>query len=367
MEALMKKITLISMILAGLIIIAGVSCRGKDEKGDTQAFAAARVKVVELRPMRISENLVYTGTVEAWQEISITPEIAGKIAAIHVEEGQRVRAGQLLAELDTESTRLQLRQAEAGLAAAEANYQDALKNKERMDRLIKENAVSQSQYERVQLAFDAAAAQREQAEAAVALASHTLDVSLMKAPFSGIIASKNAKVGDVMNPMMGSFSPTSGVLKLVDDSRVKVAVGVTQDDVLRIEKGQEAVLRTDAYPGRDFKGRVSVVNISADPANKKFRVEAVFGNPGLELRPGTFARISLEVQTNPNALAVPQMALVDGRFVFVAEGAKAVRKEVTLGIQNSDHVEIKSGLKPGDLVIVEGNLGLEDGSSIEIK
>jgi len=113
-----------------------------------------------------------------------------------------VAKGQLLAELETESIRLQLKQAQAAVAVAEAAHADALRNKERMDRLIKENAVSEQQREKVQLAYDSAAAQLEQARAGLNLAQHALDISIMRAPFSGIIASKNAEVGDVINPMM---------------------------------------------------------------------------------------------------------------------------------------------------------------------
>jgi len=109
---------------------------------------------------RISEKIAYTTTLEASRKTSITPEVGGKIARILVHEGDSVRAGQVLAELETESIRLQLRQAEAGVAVAEAGYNDALKNKERMDRLIKENAVSEQQAEKVTLGFDAAWAWR---------------------------------------------------------------------------------------------------------------------------------------------------------------------------------------------------------------
>lgn len=353
------------LIMAGLLIVFGGSCRSdKSEAGSADEQGKSPVKVVKLQPERIAERLTYTGKLEANQEMNITTEVSGKIARIHVEEGDRVAKGQILAELDTESTRLQLRQAEAGLAAAEANAKDALKNKERMDRLIKENAVSKTQQEKVELANDAAVAGLEQARTAVDLARHTLDLSIMKAPFSGIVAARNADAGDVINSMM---SGGSGILKIVDYSKIKIAVGMTQSDVVRVAKGNDVILRTDAYPGREFTGRVSVVNLSADADSGKFRVEAVFDNPGLELRAGTFAEVVFEVGAHLNALAVPQRSIVEGGHVFVAEGGKAYKRSVTLGIQNADLVEITSGLRAGDLVIFEGTIGLEDGSPIEIK
>ena len=154
---------------------------------------ATPVKVFKTLREKITQKITYTTTLEAWTKINITPEVGGKIARIHVLEGDRVAKGQLLAELETESIRLQLRQAQAGVAVADAAYADALRNKDRMDRLIKENAVSEMQREKIQLGYDAASAQLEQAKAGLNLAQHALDVSIMTAPFAGVIASKNAE------------------------------------------------------------------------------------------------------------------------------------------------------------------------------
>jgi RND family efflux transporter MFP subunit len=253
------------------------------------------------------------------------------------------------------------------VAVAEASYADAQRNKERMDRLIKENAVSEQQREKVQLAFDAAAAQLEQAKAALNLARYALDVSLMKAPFNGVIASKNAEVGDVINPMMGGFGGgAGGVLTLMDYSTIKLAVAISGEDIGRIRKGQEAVLRVGSLPGRDFRGVVRVVNLTADPMNKKFGVEVYVPNPDAALRPGTFGDLVFEVESHENALVVPQSAILENAYVFVEEGGKAVRKNVKLGLQNTTMIEVLSGLAEGDPVVVEGNYGLEDGAALQV-
>ncbi len=360
---------LIVGLVAALIFVAGVSCRktGNQAAASAEAFGATPVKVFKVLRERITEKLTYTGTLEAWNKINITPEVGGKIARIHVQEGDRVAQGQLLAELETESIRLQLKQAEAGVAVAEASRADALRNKERMDRLIKENAVSEMQREKIQLAYDAAAAQLEQAQAGLNLARHALDVSIMKAPFAGVVASKNAEVGDVINPMMGGFGGgAGGVLTLMDYSKIKIAVAVSSEDIGRIRKGQEAVLRVGAIPGRDFRGAVRVVNLTADPLSKKFGVEVVIDNPDAALRPGTFGDLVFEVQSHENALVVPQKAILENTYVFIAEGGKAVKKNVVLGLQNTTMVEVLDGLTEGALVIIEGNYGLEEGAAVQI-
>jgi RND family efflux transporter MFP subunit len=360
-------------IIIGMLCAAGltlaVSCRSSQpkEKAAEAASVASPVKVFKVVRARISEKLSYTGTLEAWKKINITPETGGKIARIYIDEGQKVAQGELLAELETASIRLQLQQAEAGVAVAEASFADAKKNKERMDKLIKENAVSEMQYEKVKLAHDGAAAQLDQARAGLNLARHALDVSIMKAPFAGVVASKNAEVGDVINPMMGGFGGgAGGVLTLMDYSRIKIAVAVSSEDIGRIRKGQEAVLRVGSFPGRDFRGSVRVVNMTADPLSKKFGVEVVFDNPDSALRPGTFGDVVFEVQSHENALVVPQLAVLENTYVFVADGGKAVKKNVVLGIQNTTMVEVRDGLTEGALVVVEGNFGLEEGAAVQV-
>jgi RND family efflux transporter MFP subunit len=364
----MRYLKILMPIAAAGLLVLGAACKpaAKSTPAGAAAVGAAPVKVFKVTRRRISEKLNYTGTIEAWQKINIMPDVGGKIARIYVNEGDRVPKGRLLAEMDTEAIVLQLKQAEAAHAVGQANFANAKINLERMDRLSKEKAVSDQQHEQVKLAFDAAAAQLAQAEAAVNLAKHSLDVSIMKAPFGGVIASKNAEVGDVINPMMGSISAASGVLTLVDFSRVKITVDVSGTDIRRVHKGQVALLESPTLPGQTFRGTVHVVNLAADPGTKKFRIEVAVDNPDLTLRPGTFGEVIIEVSTHEDALAIPQKAILDNKYVFIAQGGKAVRREVTLGLQNTTLVEVASGLAEGDLVIAEGNFGLEDGAPLEI-
>ncbi|MCX6559463.1 MAG: efflux RND transporter periplasmic adaptor subunit [Candidatus Aminicenantes bacterium] len=364
----MKYLRLVAAFV--LIVLAASTlpaCKpSAKEAANPSAAAGAAATVVSVVPaarQTVSEKLTYTGTLEAWRKINITPETGGKVARILVEEGQRVAAGQLLAELDAESIGLQLRQAEAGLAVAQASYDNAVRTRDRMDRLQAQKAVSEQQSEQARLGFDAAKAQLEQARAGVALARHARASAVMTAPWAGIISSKNAQVGDVINPMMGGY----GVVTLVDDSRIKVIVEVTPGDVGRLQKGHPALLRVSNGESSDHSGLISVINQTGDPLSKKFRVEVDVPNPGWKLRPGVYGTIVFEVQSHPNALAVPQKAILENKYVFLAENGKAVKHPVTLGLKNTTTIEVLDGLKEGDLVIIEGNFGLIEGSPVEIK
>ena len=111
----------------------------------------------------------------------------------------------------------------------------------------------------------------------------------------------------------------------------------------------------------------TVVNLAADPLSKKFGVEVQVRNPDLELKPNTFGDVSLEVSSQENALVIPQQAVLENRFVYVAEGGKAVKREITIGLQDSLLLEVVRGLQEGELVVVEGNYGLDEGAEIEVK
>ncbi len=339
----------------------------EQETAVAQSFGTATVKVFKVKKQKISEKLFYTGLIEARKKIVINPDIGGKINKIYVEAGDRVKEGQVLAELDTRAIRLQLEQAQAQMAVAEASQRDARNNLERWERLRKESAVSDQQYEQVKLAFEAADSQLAQARAAVNLAKYSLDVSIMEAPFAGIIASKNAEVGDVINPMMGGFGAASGVMTLMDFSVIKIKIEVSQRDMTRIQKLQDAQLTIAAYPDEVFQGKVMVVNQAADALSKKFKIEVYIDNPKLQLKPNTFGDVALDVSSQTEALVIPQAAVLQNSYVYVAEGDKAVRREIRIGLQNADLLEVLEGLNEGDLVVIEGNFGLEEGAKLDVE
>ncbi len=350
------------------LLLSLLSCQkaGQNEEVVKDRSVPTPVKTFAVKRAIISENLQNTALIQAWKEITIIPDIGGKIDKIHVEEGDMVKQGQLLAELDTRAFRLQLAQAEAGVVVAEANREDGKRNMDRMERLNAESAVSEQQYEKIKLLYEAAEAQLQQARAIVNLAKHNVEVSRMRAPFSGVVASKNADVGDVINPMMGGFFPNEGILTLMDYSRIMLEVEVSQRDAARIEKGQFAQVEVAAFPGRSFPGRVSLVNQTADPQSKKFAVEVVLENQELLLKPNTFGDITFVVAVHENVLVIPPKAVLEKIYVFVVQGETVKKVSVTLGFQNQDFVEVTSGLKEGDLVITEGNFGLEEGTRIDV-
>ncbi|MDZ7374113.1 MAG: efflux RND transporter periplasmic adaptor subunit [candidate division KSB1 bacterium] len=339
---------------------------GSQRSGNGSTLSAAWVRVERVATKSISHTLRHTGQVEAWRVMNITPEVSGRVAEIYVHEGDRVRKGQILAKLDTRPRELQLEQARAALAVAKANLENARKEFERIEQLYKEGTITQQQYEKVQLALQAAEAQYQQAEANLHLAEYQLEVSIMTAPFDGVITGKWYEVGDVVNPMMGLTGRGSGVLTLADPSKVKVTVDLPSSEVGLVRKGQKAYIEVTYVPGKRFPGQVAWVNPGADPVSKTFSAQVICDNPDWEVRPGTFADVFIVVDERDDALVVPASAVVNDSIVFVVRDSVAVERRVRVGLRNDREAEILSGLEPDELVVIEGNFGLTDGAPIRI-
>ena len=173
----MKNNLILKAILGVLACTMVFNCKPPEQQETAveQTFGAAAVKVYKVNKQNISEKLFYTGLIEAKKKIVINPDIGGKINKIYVEAGDRVKEGQILAELDTRAVRLQVEQAQAQMAVAEASQKDAQLNLERWERLRKESAVSDQQYEQVKLAFEAAESQLAQARAEAQWAAQRAD------------------------------------------------------------------------------------------------------------------------------------------------------------------------------------------------
>ncbi len=362
----MKNRIFLSSFLLVIFSISIISCKGnksKNENASVETLFPVSVERVERRS--VEKTLSFVGNLESIDKATIVPDISGKLWKIYVDVGEKVRKGQILAELDHRHIDLQLEQARAGFEVAKANLEDARTNYLRMEKLFKENAISSQQFEKVKLAYEAAQSQFQQAQAALNLAQYQRDVSIMKAPFDGVIVERLAEEGDVINPMMGGFGSRGGVLVLMNFSKIKVDIDVSEKDILHIKKGQRAYLEVSSIPDRKFIGEVTIVNLAADSMTKTFKVRTEFENPDLLLKPGTFGTVTVVTESKKDVLAIKKEGLLENS-VFVVENGIAQKRNVKTGIENKTHVEIIEGLREGELYVVEGVIGLKDGAKVRI-
>ncbi|MCK4761708.1 MAG: efflux RND transporter periplasmic adaptor subunit [Candidatus Aminicenantes bacterium] len=343
------------------VVFSGCS---KDKKNGEEAAAVRQpiqVKVEAAGKGVFIKKLNYKGTVQPWKRAHIGPNVSGRIAKIYKKQGDSVKKGTLLAELDTTTMDLQKKQVQAALAVAEAAYKDARLNYERIKTLYEKEAVSQLQYEKAQLGLETADTQKKSVQANLDMVEHNLDNSYMKAPFSGIITSKNLEEGDMINPMMGM---TAGALTLMDLSKVKLNIDVPAEDIEKIRIGQDCTVKVNSLPDENFKGKVYSRNLAADPVSKTFKVEVEIDNPDIKIKAGVFAAVQIEILRKENTLLLPHSAVIDDNKIVLLDNGKAKIIEVTVGDRNDRFYEILGGLEPGQLVVVEGNYDLKDGAPI---
>ncbi|MDI3534948.1 MAG: HlyD family secretion protein [Thermosediminibacterales bacterium] len=373
-----KTIVLIILILTVVFYITGCGAKKSDTKPAGQE--AVPVKVVKAVKCDILHTDDFFAVLSPKNEVTITAKAGGDITAVKKELGDRVEKGEILIELEKQAALAQLKQAEAGLAAAKANLKalegsnllsqlnQAEANYNRMKELFEAGAVSKQQleaaevqYNSVKTGYDAALAQVKQAEAAVELARTNYDNTVIESPISGWVSMVNAKVGQVA-------APGSPLMRVVDIDTLTAEISIPESIINNIEVGQVVKVEIDALGGRVFKGILKSISPSADPMTHSFIAEVEVENPGRVIKGGMFAKVSLVTDSHMGAVTVPIDAVLGdvNKFVYVLDDKTAKKRDVAVGISSGGLVEVVKGLKEGEEVIVEGNNMVSDGQEVEV-
>ena len=312
---------------------------------------AVEVGRVEAAPL--ADDAQAVGSLRSRQGVMLRPEVSGRVAAIGFGDGQRVRRGQLLVQLDDTLQQAQLKQAQAQASIARTNLQ---RNRE----LVAENFVSQS-------AVDQSAAALEVAEAQVALSKAQLERMRIVAPFDGVAGIRSINLGDYVKD-------GADLVNIEDLSQVLVDFRLPERFVARARTGQVVEVSLDALPGQRFSGRIDALDSVIDANGRSLLVRARLDNPGGVLKSGLFARTRIVFSTRENALLVPEEALVPQggkqylfKVVDGAGGKVANRIEARIGARLPGKVEILEGLTAGDLVVTAGQGRLGRGEAVPVK
>jgi RND family efflux transporter MFP subunit len=352
----MKKVLFVLLVL----VLTLSFCSKKNEVTDQQQKPLL-VKAELPQKGTLAKYFNYKGTVSAWKTANIVPDASGRVGRILKKQGDRVNQGELLATLDMTSLELMQKQAQAAMAVAQTAYQNAKLNAERMKKMLENKAISQMQYENTQLALDAADTQMKSAKANLDLVDYTAKNAYMKAPFAGIIAAKNMEEGDMINPMMGMGQ---SILTLMDLSKVKILVDAAAEEIEQIVIGQKCLVRISSRPGEEFTGDVYSKNLAADPLSKTFK-EVRIDNPEMKIKAGVYADISIEYIRKESVYLLPLSALLAGdKEVMVNDNGVAHKRAIGIGLKNGKNFEVLSGVRPDELVIIEGNYDLKDGTAV---
>ncbi len=329
-----------SLSLGLLAAAALVSCGKKDDK--TVVVETPIVTVDVAHRIDVPQNKEYTANVEAENINNISPATPNRIKRINVEVGDRVRAGQELVVLDKSN----IDQLRINLEQTQREYNRAVQ-------LLEIGSGTQRQVDQLKAQLDASRSQYD----------NMLENTILRSPISGVVTARNYDPGD----MTGSLPVlTVGQLTPV----VKVMINVSENDMSLLKVGQPVEVTFDAFPDEIFQGKVQRIYPTVDTATRTFEVEVRIANAGERIKPGMFARVSIDFGTQPN-IVVPDRAVVKqtgsgNKYVYVLKGNKVSYNRVELGRRLDNAYELLSGIEDGDTVVITGQTRLADGIEVEV-
>lgn len=374
----MKKVLigiLVALVLAA-IVFASVRGHGRDK--------GATVYAEPVKKQEVAQIVKASGELEPRVKVNISAHVIGKIEKLFVEEGDLIQRGQPFLRLEQQAFiaqrdqwSAQLRSAQTAVQQAEVSLADTRNKLNRAQRLQNEAIFSREQLEAAQLAETSAELQLQEAretvrqmQANLTKAQDDLSKTTIYAPLTGRVITLNAKEGEVV--VSGTMNnPGSVIGTIADMAEILATVDVDETEIVNVKVGQTAVLKVDAVPGKEYHGKVVEVGSSGfNRANQPdvtfFKVKILLDDPDADLRDGMSVRAEIHTTSHPDALVVPIQAVVersgekdrDGggkageiKAVYVIENGKVRQRRVETGISDETHVELLSGVKPGEQVV----------------
>jgi len=345
-----SKVVIVLFLITSVIISCGKK-PAADASVSTTDTTVYRVKTVLLEKQRVSQDIELTANLMPYEEINYAPASPGRIEEITVEVGNRVKKGDIIARMD----RTQLQQ-------AQESYENARSNFVRMDTLRKLNSVSEQAYESTKTLYEVAKSSYE------FLSKNTTLVS----PINGIVTGKYYETGELYSGSPNTTAGKAAIVTLMQINPMKIMVNVSERFYPAARKGMKATVTVDIFPDKTFTGEVSQVYPTINADSRTFPMEIIIRNENEVLRPGMFARVSMNFG-EVDALTLPALAVLkqegtNDRFVFIADSDTTARKiMVEIGRRYDDRLEIISKeINEGDQVIVAGHDKIVDHSRIAL-
>jgi membrane fusion protein (multidrug efflux system) len=306
------------------------------------------VEAARVRVGPVADEIGTVGSLQANESVMVRAEIAGRIVGIDFTEGRAVKARDVLVRLDAAELAAQAAQSEATLELARANL-------DRAKSIQAEQLISPQAYDELSAKF-------KETEAALSVARERLNKATIRAPFGGRLGLRQVSPGDYVQP-------GQALVNLEDVSVVKVDFRVPEARIGNVAVGQSLAVHVDAIADRAFLGTIVAIDPRLDETTRTALVRARVPNPRGELLPGMFARVAVVIGERPNAILVPEQAVVpigNDTFVYRVVDGKAAMVKVVIGRRGAGEAEIVSGLTADDLVVTGGQMKIRDGAAVMV-
>jgi RND family efflux transporter MFP subunit len=338
----------VAVIATIIILISAAGQTRTAEPSPSGISTAAPVTVTTAATQDVDERFILIGTIAANNDVQVVSETQGRIVKVFASVGDHVAAGAVLVEVDSE-----LR--EAAYKTARAAYEKARKDLDRNEALYKEGSIADSQIEQIRWAF-------QSAEGQYIVARRQYNDTKITSPIAGVVTARPVDIGVMA-------APGAVVANVVDISRLKVKVNVPEKDAFRLTVGEKVQIVTDVYPGVSFAGTIATIGAKGDDAHT-YPVEISMGNSKEQpLKAGMFARVTFNSRGR-RSIVVPRDAIIGGvrnARVYVVQNNVAKLRPVVVGDEVGTSIQILSGLKEGDLVVVNGQNNLKDNVTVVVR
>jgi membrane fusion protein (multidrug efflux system) len=332
-------------------------------KSQPSVLEERQVDVVEVLPRSISYTLTAVGSLKSPENVTISPKKAGIIDKIFVKEGDRVKKGQVLVQLDDVDARLEVQRAEARLTEAEATVETDRTTIPRYLQLHKSQVIPQQTLDELMLKVKVDEAKLSLAKVELDLAKQNLVDHRLASPIDGMVNLKIASLGEHVN-----VAPKDEVITIVQMDPLELEFYLPENWVGKIRLGTTVHFSVKAFSEKRFSGPLQFISPTADPSTRNVKMKAVVQNSNDRLKPGYFAEVTIHTGENPHALVIPESGLFsqEGKFfAFVVQDGVAHRKEVEAGHRFDGKVEILKGIQEGDQVITTGHEQLSEGTRVK--
>ena len=314
--------------------------------GGMRSSAPTSVTLAAVRLERVSQKLEALGNARANESVDISTKISNIVTAVAFRDGERVKRGQVLVQLDNAQARADVAAAQAAVTESESIYN-------RSRELLDTQALSKSNFDQLEATLKANRAR-------LGAATARLEDTVIRAPFSGRVGLRRVSVGTLI-------SPGDVITTLDDTSVIKLDFSVPENFLASLREGLSIRASAPAYPGRSFAGSVASIDSRVDMATRSVTVRALLANEDGALKPGMFLNVAL-ANDEREALVIPEEALTpeaERQYVFVVAEGKVSRREVRIGGRQPGSVEVLAGLVAGERVIVEGTQKVRDGATVQ--
>lgn len=334
-------------IICTSILILVFGCSNEGSGGGNFSMPPMPVEIAPVAVQNVADKFEAVGTIEAIEAITVVAEIDAAVIKLPFREGEEIKRGELIAQLDDSQLAAEVARAEALRAQSQATY-------DRVKAVVEQQAGAPQD-------LDDAAAALKVAEANLALAKARFAKTRIVAPFDGIIGARQVSIGAFLRA-------GQAITDLANIDAIRVNFSAPERFLSRLSRGAEVTVSTTAYPGYELKGTIIVIEPVLDSATRSARIVARVDNPGRKFRAGMSANVSAILSERPNAMTIPNEAVFASRdqsFVFIVKAdSTAARVALTLGTRLANVVEVVQGLEPGMKVVRAGHQKLFDGAKV---